>query len=363
MTAAASATPRLDVDGLRVRIVTDEGPVLAVDGLSFRLDAGEVLALVGESGCGKSMTAMAILGLLPPGGTASGSVRLDGREILGLAPRQLREIRGREISMIFQEPMTSLNPVFSIGYQVCEVLGRHQGLGRAEARQRAIELLDLVRIPAPAVRVDEYPHQLSGGMRQRVMIAMAVACNPQVLIADEPTTALDVTIQAQILDILRDLRARLGTSIILITHDLGVVAEVADDVTVMYAGHLVESAGVDELYGHPQHPYTIGLLGAVPLPGSYAGDGAATAGAGQAGDADRRLREIPGLVPTVREPPDHCVFAPRCPRAQDRCRAEVPPLSEPRGGHRSACFFPGTGEADRATVGTGLDTAARESRP
>lgn len=335
-----AATPRLAVEDLRVHIDTDEGKVLAVDGLSFSLRAGQVLALVGESGCGKSMTAMAILGLLPPGGTATGSVRLDGREILNLPQRALREIRGRHVSMIFQEPMTSLNPVFSVGYQIVEVLTRHRGLDRAAARRRAIELLDLVRIPAPGLRIDEYPHQLSGGMRQRAMIAMAVACDPHVLIADEPTTALDVTMQAQILDILRDLRAQLGTSIVMITHDLGVVADIADTVTVMYAGQLAESATVDDLFRHPQHPYTLGLLGAVPRPGE------ALAG-GSPGAGTPRLQEIPGMVPTVRERPAHCVFAPRCPRAQHACRTEPPPVVEPRGGHRVACYYPGPAAGER----------------
>jgi len=322
-------TARLEVTGLRVRFDTDEGSVLAANGVSFSLRPGGVLGLVGESGCGKSVTAMAVLGLLPPTATSEGSVRLDGEEIAGLPPRRMRRIRGREISMIFQEPMTSLNPAFTVGYQIAEVLRRHEGLTRDQARVRAAELLDLVRIPEPGKRVGEFPHQLSGGMRQRVMIAMAVACNPKVLLADEPTTALDVTIQAQVLDIMRDLRAQLGTSIVLITHDLGVVADIADDVVVMYAGHVVESGAVDTVFAGPRHPYTIGLLGSVPRPDLGLDDGRG------------RLREIPGFVPTLREPPGACVFAPRCPRADALCQERMPPLEEQAPGQYAACVHPG----------------------
>ena len=322
-------TARLEVTGLRVRFDTDEGSVLAANGVSFSLRPGGVLGLVGESGCGKSVTAMAVLGLLPPTATSEGSVRLDGEEIAGLPPRRMRRIRGREISMIFQEPMTSLNPAFTVGYQIAEVLRRHEGLTRDQARARAAELLDLVRIPEPGKRVGEFPHQLSGGMRQRVMIAMAVACNPKVLLADEPTTALDVTIQAQVLDIMRDLRAQLGTSIVLITHDLGVVADIADDVVVMYAGHVVESGAVDTVFAGPRHPYTIGLLGSVPRPDLGLDDGRG------------RLREIPGFVPTLREPPGACVFAPRCPRADALCQERMPPLEEQAPGQYAACVHPG----------------------
>ncbi|MGH9059478.1 MAG: ABC transporter ATP-binding protein, partial [Acidimicrobiales bacterium] len=242
-----------------MEIGTDEGPVLAVAGASFSIAPGEVLALVGESGCGKSMTAMSILRLLPPGATLTGSIALEGRELTTLSRRQMREVRGRDVSMVFQEPMTSLNPSFTVGFQVGEVLRRHRALSRREARQRVLELLDLVRIPAPARRIDEYPHQMSGGMRQRVVIAMAVACNPKLLIADEPTTALDVTVQAQVLDVIRDLRQQIDSSILLITNDLGVVADIADRVEVMYAGHRVESGAVDDLFRDPQHPYTMGL--------------------------------------------------------------------------------------------------------
>ncbi|MGH9068706.1 MAG: ABC transporter ATP-binding protein [Acidimicrobiales bacterium] len=322
-------TARLVVEDLHVEIGTDEGPVLAVAGASFSIAPGEVLALVGESGCGKSMTAMSILRLLPPGATLTGSIALEGRELTTLSRRQMREVRGRDVSMVFQEPMTSLNPSFTVGFQVGEVLRRHRALSRREARQRVLELLDLVRIPAPARRIDEYPHQMSGGMRQRVVIAMAVACNPKLLIADEPTTALDVTIQAQILDVIRDLRQRIDSSILLITHDLGVVADIADRVEVMYAGHRVESGAVDDLFRDPQHPYTMGLLGAVPRPDLAATDGRA------------RLQEIPGLVPTLRKPPTACVFAPRCPRADAACQARVPPFAFTAARQQAACFHPG----------------------
>jgi peptide/nickel transport system ATP-binding protein len=315
------------VQDLSVRFDTDDGAVHAVDRLSFSLAASEVLGVVGESGCGKSVSAMSLLQLLPETAHVSGSAEFDGRDLISAPASRLREIRGREIAFVFQEPMTSLNPAFRIGNQVAEVLRRHLGLSRAQARLRTIELLDLVRIPAPKRRVDEYPHQLSGGMRQRVMIAMALACDPKILIADEPTTALDVTIQAGILDLMRDIRERLGTAIVLITHNLGVVADIADRVIVMYAGRKVEEALVDELYAHPQHPYTIGLLGAIPRPG--------------AADEQGRLREIPGRVPSLAELPAACAFAPRCPRADDRTRSERPELREIRPAHLVACFHPG----------------------
>jgi peptide/nickel transport system ATP-binding protein len=321
----------LDVQDLSVRFDTDDGTVHAVDRLSFSLAAGEVLGVVGESGCGKSVSAMSLLQLLPETAHVTGSAEFDGRDLIGAPASRLREIRGREIAFVFQEPMTSLNPAFRVGNQIAEVLRRHLGLSRAEARTRAIELLDLVRIPAPERRVDEYPHQLSGGMRQRVMIAMALACDPKILIADEPTTALDVTIQAGILDLMRDIRERLGTAIVLITHNLGVVADIADRVIVMYAGRKVEEAPVRELYAHPQHPYTIGLLGAIPRPG--------------AADEQGRLREIPGRVPSLAELPTACAFAPRCPRADDRTRSESPELREIRYAHLVACFHPGPDEA------------------
>jgi peptide/nickel transport system ATP-binding protein len=316
----------LEVDELSVRFDSDEGSVHAVDRVSFSLEPGEVLAMVGESGCGKSVTAMSLLRLLPPSATLTGAVRFEDRDLLAADLASLRSVRGREISFVFQEPMTSLNPVFTVGRQVGEVLRHHLGLSKAEAHDRVLELLELVGIPAPARRIDEYPHQLSGGMRQRVMIAIAVACNPKVLIADEPTTALDVTIQAGILDLMRDIRERLGTAIILITHDLGVVADVADRVIVMYAGRLVEQAPAGELFAHPQHPYTTGLLAALPRSGRRS--------------IDEPLQEIPGVVPSLAQLPDACAFAPRCPRADGECE-QVPPLDPVRPEHRAACFHPG----------------------
>jgi peptide/nickel transport system ATP-binding protein len=319
----------IDVADLTVRFRTDEAMVHAVGGVSFALEEKQILALVGESGCGKSVTAMSILGLLPPSAEVRGSISFQGHDMLAMPQTELRAVRGKDISMIFQEPMTSLNPVFKVGRQIGEVLRRHEGMSRAEARTRSVELLDLVGIPAPDRRVGEYPHQLSGGMRQRVMIAMAVACNPKVLIADEPTTALDVTVQAGILDLMRELRDRLGTAILLITHDLGVVADVAERVVVMYAGQMVEEALVDDLFEYPQHPYTMGLLGAVP--GALALDGRGR----------RRLQEIPGIVPTLTSSPDHCVFAERCPRADERTRSELPELRQVRPDHIVRCFYPG----------------------
>jgi peptide/nickel transport system ATP-binding protein len=320
--------PLLEVDELSVRFDTDDGTVHAVDRMSFDLDPGEVLGIVGESGCGKSVTCMSFVRLLPETATVSGSVRFDGVDLLSLPPRRLRRVRGRQISYVFQEPMTSLNPVFTVGRQIGEVLERHLGLSGSSARARALELLELVRIPAPDRRLDEYPHQLSGGMRQRVMIAMALACDPKVLVADEPTTALDVTIQAGILDLMRDIRERLGTAIVLITHNLGVVADIADRVVVMYAGRKAEEATVDDLFAHPQHPYTIGLLGAIPRP--YEGE-----------ESRARLQEIPGRVPSLHELPQACAFADRCPRADARSRSEVPPFDEVRPHHFVACFHPG----------------------
>jgi peptide/nickel transport system ATP-binding protein len=327
------AAPLLEVADLSVRFGTDDGPVHAVDRLSFTLGQGEVLGIVGESGCGKSVTCMSLTRLLPETATIDGRATFDGVDLLGLSQKRLRQLRGSEISYVFQEPMTSLNPVFSVGRQIGEVLVRHLGVSRAAARKRTIELLELVRIPAPERRLEEFPHQLSGGMRQRVMIAMALACDPRVLVADEPTTALDVTIQAGILDLMRDIRERLGTSILLITHNLGVVADLADRVLVMYAGRKAEEAAVDELFAHPQHPYTIGLLGAIPRP--Y-----------DAAEGRARLNEIPGRVPSLRELPVGCAFADRCPRADELTRTQVPELREIRPAHYVACFHPG--EADGA---------------
>ena len=320
----------LSVQDLHIRFATEDGPVHAVNGVSFDLAPGEILALVGESGCGKSVTAMSVPGLLAPTATIEGRILLEGRDLLRLSQKELRSVRGKEVSFVFQEPMSSLNPAFTVGKQIREVLQRHEGLSKKAAHARAVELLRLVRIPAPERRVDEYPHQLSGGMRQRVMIAIAVACGPKVLVADEPTTALDVTIQAGVLDILRGLRDELGTAIILITHDLGVVADLADRVVVMYAGRPVEQAEVHELFAHPQHPYTNGLLGAVP----HREQGVELV-------AGRRLREIPGLVPSLRSDPDECVFAPRCPRSTEVCVSRRPPFEPTRPHHPAACFHPG----------------------
>jgi peptide/nickel transport system ATP-binding protein len=313
----------LDVRDLSVRFDTDDGPVQAVDRVSFSLEPREVLGIVGESGCGKSVTAMSILQLLPPTAHVSGQALFQSEDLLAAGAARLRRVRGREISFVFQEPMTSLNPSFTVGRQIGEVLRLHLDLSRREARARTAALLDLVHIPAARRRIDEYPHQLSGGMRQRVMIAMAIACEPKVLIADEPTTALDVTIQAGILDLMRELRERLGTAIVLITHNLGVVADIADRVVVMYAGRKAEEAPARELFAHPQHPYTVGLLGAIPR-----------------GRADR-LQEIPGRVPALAEPLAYCAFAPRCPRADELSRTQVPELREVRPDHLVACFHPG----------------------
>jgi peptide/nickel transport system ATP-binding protein len=334
-----SPDPVLSVRDLSVSFRSDSRTVHAVDHVSFDLAAGEVLAVVGESGCGKSVTSMAVMGLLPPTAHITGSIRLGDRELAGGDDKAYGKIRGKDIAMIFQEPMTSLNPVLTIGRQIGEVLRRHQGLSKKEARARAVELLDLVGIPAPAQRVDEYPHQLSGGMRQRVMIAIAVACDPAVLIADEPTTALDVTVQAGILEVLQSLRERLGTAIVLITHDLGVVADTADRVLVMYAGRPVEQAPVDELFAAPRHPYTRGLLSAVLRPG---------ASAAADGGGKRRLPEIPGLVPSLGSQPDACTFAPRCARADERCTTARPgfeavtPDTAADAPHLTACWHPHT---------------------
>ncbi len=314
----------LEVQNLRTTFSTDEGEFAAVDGVSFSVEAGRTLAIVGESGCGKSVTALSIMGLVPhpPGRVAAGSIRFEGRELVGLAVRELQDLRGNRMAMIFQEPMSSLNPAFTIGEQIVEGLQRHRNLPRAEARARALAMLEKVRIPAPEQRFHEYPHKLSGGMRQRAMIAMALACEPRLLIADEPTTALDVTIQAQILDLMHHLQQETGTAIILITHDLGVVAEVADEVVVMYAGRVVEQAPVRALFGEPQHPYTVGLLGSIPrLYGE-----------------PRRLAAIEGQVPSPSRMPAGCRFADRCPFADARCRSTPPPLADLGRGHRSACW-------------------------
>jgi peptide/nickel transport system ATP-binding protein len=296
----------------------------AVDGVSFSLKPGRTLGIVGESGCGKSVTALSIMGLVPqpPGRIAGGQILFEGVDLLTLAPARLRDLRGDRISMIFQEPMSSLNPAFTIGDQIAEVLLRHRKIGKRDAREQAIGLLRKVRIPSPERRYDDYPHRLSGGMRQRAMIAMALACSPKLLIADEPTTALDVTIQAQILDLMRLLREETGTAIILITHDLGVIAELADDVAVMYAGRIVEHASVARLFAEPQHPYTIGLLGSIP----------------RLHLAQARLAAIEGQVPGLGESRAGCSFEPRCPFAVDRCRAEIPVLNAIEKKHEAACW-------------------------
>ena len=295
-----------------------------MDGVDFRLERGRTLGIVGESGCGKSVTALSIMGLIPqpPGRIAGGEVLLDGEDLLKQSPARLRDLRGDKLSMIFQEPMTSLNPAFPVGDQIAEALLRHRELSRSDAHEKAIGMLRKVRIPSPETRAKEYPHQLSGGMRQRVMIAMALACNPALLIADEPTTALDATIQAQILELMRALRGELGTAIILITHDLGVVAELADDVIVMYAGRVIERAPVPALFAEPQHPYTVGLLGSIPRL-----------------DAEQeRLSAIEGFVPDATAMPEGCRFHPRCPFAIDRCRQEEPALAEISRNHFASCW-------------------------
>jgi len=312
----------LELRNLTVSFATDDGIVQAVDGIDLALRRGRTLGLVGESGCGKSVTSLAVMGLLPTeNSTVSGEVHFEGRDLLKIPVNELRDLRGARLAMIFQEPMTSLNPSYTIGNQIIEAIQRHQGLGAAQARTRAIEVLRLVRIPSPERRVDDYPHKLSGGMRQRAMIAMALACGPQLLIADEPTTALDVTIQAQILDLMRGLRRDTGTAIILITHDLGVVAEMADDVAVMYAGQIVERAPVDALFARPEHPYTVGLLGSIP----------------KIDQKRERLPSIEGRVPDMAHPPAGCRFAARCPFVEPACREAVPPLVEVAAGHLSRC--------------------------
>ena len=320
----------LQVDNLQTHFFTAVGTVRAVDGVSYDLKSGETLGVVGESGCGKSVSALSVLRLVanPPGRIVGGAIRFEGKNLLELSEPEMERIRGNEISMIFQEPMTSLNPLFTIGRQVSEAIALHQGLSRKEAMDRAVEMLRRVYIPEPERRVHAYPHQMSGGMRQRVMIAMALSCNPKVLIADEPTTALDVTIQAQILDLMRELQETYGTAIVLITHDMGVVAENADRVVVMYAGRKVEEAPAADLFDNPGHPYTKGLLGSIPHLDTAA----------QSNGARARLNEIKGMVPSLFDLPPGCSFAPRCGFATDRCRGEAPVLEEQRPGHWVACW-------------------------
>ena len=316
--------PLLEVTDLHTHFATDEGEFPAVDGVSFSVDAGQTLAIVGESGCGKSVTSLSIMGLVPqpPGRIAGGSVRFEGRELIGLPTREMQDLRGNGMAMIFQEPMSSLNPVFTIGEQIVEGLLRHRAISRAEATQRALQVLEKVRIPDPAQRFHDHPHKLSGGMRQRAMIAMALANEPRLLIADEPTTALDVTIQAQILELMHQLQQDTGTAIVLITHDLGVVAQVADEVVVMYAGRVVERAPVQALFNAPQHPYTVGLLGSIPR---------------LHGEA-RRLASIEGQVPSPLRRPPGCSFAERCPFADARCHREAPTLQHLGEAHHAACW-------------------------
>ena len=329
--AGGNAETVLDVAGLRTYLFTRLGVVKAVDEVSFALRRGETLAIVGESGCGKTMTALSLMRLVPspPGRIVGGTIRLAERDLVALDEAAMRDIRGNEISMIFQEPMTSLNPVMTIGRQISETIRLHQDLSKKAAMDKAVDMLRLVKIPEPQQRAREYPHQLSGGMRQRAMIAMALSCNPQVLIADEPTTALDVTIQAQILDLILDLQQRLGTAVILITHDLAVVAETAQRVIVMYAGKKVEEAEVDPLFGEPLHPYTRGLMASIPQLAILGGGSAAAGG---------RLQEIPGLVPALTNLPPGCTFAPRCPLADEQCRSFAPPYEQKRPGHWAACW-------------------------
>jgi oligopeptide/dipeptide ABC transporter ATP-binding protein len=323
MTDAAGNDVLLEVKGLRTHFFTEDGVVKAVDGASYTIHKGKTLAVVGESGCGKSVTALSIMRLVSaPGRIVEGEIRFLGKDLVTLAEPEMRKIRGHEISMIFQEPMTSLNPVFTVGDQIGEAVRLHLGLDKAAARKHTIGMLDKVRIPAAAARVDEYPHQMSGGMRQRVMIAMALACNPKLLIADEPTTALDVTIQAQILELLKELQRELGMSVLLITHDLGVVAETADHVAVMYASKIVEYAPAKELFANPLHPYTVGLKRSIPQIDTPKG---------------AKLNVIPGAVPNPLRFPTGCKFHPRCDRVVESCKSVEPELRELRPGHWVAC--------------------------
>ena len=320
----------LEVENLVVSFGTDAGPLRAVDGVSFSIDKGQTLCLVGESGCGKSVTSLSLLRLIPnpPGRIESGSIRFGGQDLLGLPESEIRKVRGKQIAMIFQEPMTSLNPVYTVENQIAEVLRLHLGMNKQQAADRVAELLDQVGIPAPRQRMKDYPHQLSGGMRQRVMIAMALACDPALLIADEPTTALDVTIQAQILELILKLQEERGLAVLLITHDMGVVAEMHGEVAVMYAGRIVEHSGTEAIFENPLHPYTRGLLAAIPRPDAVTGS---TKREGA------RLASIPGHVPDLRRLKPGCRFADRCSEVQDRCRESDPAL-ETKQGHEVACI-------------------------
>jgi len=318
------AAPLLSIEGLRTHFFTNDGVVRAVDGVSISVRQGETLGLVGESGCGKSITALTVMRLVArPGRAVAGRVMFDGRNLLELSEEEMEDVRGNDIAMIFQEPMTSLNPVFRVGDQIAESVERHLGVNRDEARERVVELFGTVGIPSPERRVREYPHQMSGGMRQRVMIAMALACKPKLLIADEPTTALDVTIQAQILELIKELKRTENMAVIMITHDLGVIAEVAQSVAVMYAGKIVERAPVDELFASPQHPYTQGLLGSIPSPDKLG----------------RRLEVIRGVVPHPLNLPPGCTFAPRCPKRMEVCDSAFPALEATGTTHDAACYL------------------------
>jgi peptide/nickel transport system ATP-binding protein len=320
--------PLLEIRGLKTQFATDNGMVRAVDGVDITIGRGETVGVVGESGCGKTVTAMSVLKLIamPPGKIVEGQILWQGRDLIPLEAEELDDIRTKEIAMVFQEPMTSLNPVYTVGDQIGEALRRHEGLSRREAQEKTVEMLRLVQIPNPQKRVNDYPHQFSGGMRQRVMIAMALSCSPKLLIADEPTTALDVTIQAQILELLADMKSRFGMAVMLITHAMGVVAETAQRVVVMYAGRVIEEAPVDELFANPRHPYTQGLIRSIPHI-----DRAAT--------TKKRLEAIPGVVPSLITPPPGCRFAPRCRYAMPACRLAVPPLLDVGGGHKVACIL------------------------
>ena len=320
--------PLLEISGLKVHFKTDDGMVRAVDGVDLHVNRGETLSVVGESGCGKTVTAMTVLKLIamPPGKIVAGKILFEGRDIVPMSADEMRAIRSRQIGIVFQEPMTSLNPVYTVGEQIAETVRHHEGLSRRAAMDRAAEMLALVQISNPGRRVHDYPHQFSGGMRQRVMIAMALSCNPKLLIADEPTTALDVTIQAQILELMNEMKQRLGMSVLLITHAMGVVAETAQRVIVMYAGKVVEEASVEDLFANPRHPYTQGLIRSIPRI-----DLAAT--------SHRRLEAIPGTVPSLLNPPIGCRFAARCRFAMDECRASEPALREVAPGHKVACIL------------------------
>ncbi len=326
--SGVTGEPLLQIKGLKTHFSTDAGILQAVDGVDITINRGETVCVVGESGCGKTVTAMSILKLIamPPGKIVDGQILWEGRDLVPLTGPELDEIRAKEIGFIFQEPMTSLNPVLPVGMQIGESLRRHEGLSKAEALDRAVEMMKLVQIPNAAGRVHDYPHQFSGGMRQRVMIAMALACKPKLIIADEPTTALDVTIQAQILQLLQDMKDKTGTAVMLITHAMGVVAETAQRVVVMYAGKVVEEASVEQLFDNPRHPYTQGLIRSIPRL-----DLAAT--------HKTRLEAIPGTVPSLVNPMPGCRFAPRCAHAKDECRASFPALREVEPGHRIACIL------------------------